>query len=142
MTRTERNEALQESALLLKLKEDKELEKTPDKRKLFLAYANLFEQELSANLGLKSVELDAKYGTFNPQSWLHFLNYPIVHKYVSEFFDEAAEKQAQLALSAPVDKGSTAAIKVRDSIEERRKGNDNGTIVVMFMPQREYAKKV
>lgn len=129
------------SELVEMLKKDKNLQNDKDKKLLFLSYANLFDQDLIENLKMTSLQLDNKYKTADPSSWLKFLKYPIVKKYIDGYLDEEAEKQAQLVLSQ--DAGKTRdAIQIQKSIKERQKGQDNANIVVVFMPQKSYVENV
>ena len=129
------------SELVEILKKDKNLANDKQKQGLFLSYANLFDNELIENLKMTSIQLDAKYLTGDPSSWLKFLKYPIVKRYIDNYLDEEAEKQAQLVLSQ--DAGKTRdAIQIQKAIKERQKGQDNSNIVVVFMPQKSYVEDV
>lgn len=128
-----------ESELVKWLKMDKELEKSTQTRMTFLSYAHLFDEDLADNLEKTSLELDAKYQTGDPSSWLRFVKYPIVKKYIDTFLDEMAEKKAQIVLSQ--DAGKTRdALNVSKTIQEKNKNDDNGNIVVFFMPQKRYVQ--
>lgn len=126
-----------ESDLLLRLQEDKELAKDKEQKMLFLSYANQYDSDLLNNLKLTSLELDAKYNTMNPSSWLRFVKYPIVKKYIDGYLDESSEKAAQTILAGDAGKPRDA-LRIKQDIYEKRKGQDNSNIVVLFMPQRNY----
>jgi hypothetical protein len=129
-----------ESELVKRLKLDRELEKDPTTRMTFLSYGYLFDEDLANNLEKTSLELDSKYQTGDPSSWLRFVKYPIVKKYIDTFLDELAEKKAQIVLSQ--DAGKTRdALNVAKSIQEKNKGDDNANIIVFFMPQKRYVQE-
>jgi hypothetical protein len=129
------------SELNAMLKKDKNLEMDKDMQALFFSYAIMYDEELLDNLKLTSLELDAKYQTANPSSWLKFLKYPIVKRYIDNYLYEDAEKKAQLVLSQDAGKPRDA-IQIQKNIEERNKKNDNSNIVVIFMPQKSYVEDV
>jgi hypothetical protein len=129
------------SELNLNLRKDRNLENDKELQALFLSYANLYDEELLDNLKLTSLELDAKYQTANPSSWLKFLKYPIVKRYIDNYLDEDAEKKAQLVLAQDAGKARDA-IQIQKNIQEKNKKNDNSNIVVLFMPQKSYVENV
>ncbi|MCK9325780.1 MAG: hypothetical protein M0P69_09810 [Bacteroidales bacterium] len=104
-----------------------------------MSYATLYDGELMENLRLTSVELDNKYMTMDPASWMEFLRHPIVKRYVDAYLEETAEKKAALVLSEDAGKPRDA-LSIQKSIQERRKGDDNSNIIVFFMPQKKYKR--
>ena len=127
------------SELLERLKGDKDLAKDSEMKTMFMSYARMFDAELNDNLKLTSVELDAKYKSMNPSTWLKFLRHPIVKRYVDNFLEETAEKKAALVLSEDAGKPRDA-LSIQKRIEDKNKGNDNGNIIVYFMPQKRYVE--
>lgn len=113
------------------LSQDKKL------RLKFLTYADYFDQDLSQNLEMTSIELDDKYKTEDISGWRKFLKNGIVRGYVNDFLDEMSEKQARKTLRGEVEHARDA-IKLKESIEATYKGDDNNNIVVWFLPQKSY----
>lgn len=111
------------------LKEDKE------KKQLFKTYAVLFSQDFVVNLDLTSIELDEKYLTNNPVSWRKFLNHTSIRKFIGSFQMEKAEKQADLTLAAGTAK-TNEALKVKQMVDSKKRGDDNSNLVVVFLPQK------
>jgi hypothetical protein len=116
---------------------DGSLEKDPKKKMLFKSYAVMFSDDLVANLDLTSIELDEKYMTNNPVSWRRFLNHPSVKRFVDEFLNERAEKQAMKQIGEGYQK-TTDALKVKEMVDSKKEKDDNSHIVVVFMPQKKY----
>lgn len=126
--------------LVRRLQEDRDLAADDERKAQFLSYASLYDTDLLDNLKRTSVELDNKYATADPASWLEFLRHPIVKKYVDTYLEETAEKKAALVLSEDAGKPRDA-LSIQKSIQEKRKGDDNSNIVVLFMPQKKYRKR-
>ena len=116
---------------------DKQLKEDPERRQLYLTYSGLFMSELQHNLDLTSLELDERYETRNPSSWQKFLKYPVVKKFIDGFIDERSERSANKSIGT--DMKARDAIKVKEQVEQRQKGEDNAHIIVMFLPQKEYS---
>jgi hypothetical protein len=129
------------SGLIEQLKSDKDLQADKELRMQFLSYARFFDEDLKSNLQLTSVELDAKYETFDPLSWLQFLRHPIVKNYVDGFFEESSAKLAAVALSKDAGKPRDA-LSIQKSLEAKQQKKDNSHIVVVFMPQKNYMNEV
>ncbi|NCC68206.1 MAG: hypothetical protein EOM14_08450 [Clostridia bacterium] len=123
-----------------RLQDDRDLAADDERKAQFLSYATLYDTDLMANLRLTSVELDNKYVTGDPASWLEFLRHPIVKRYVDSYLEETAEKKAALVLSEDAGKPRDA-LSIQKSIQDKRKGDDNSNIVVFFMPQKKYRKR-
>ena len=118
---------------------DGSLKKDHKKRSLFKTYAVLFSEDLVENLDLTSIELDDKYLTDNPVSWRQFLNHTSVKKYIDGFLNERAEKAAMKRMGAgAVTLKANEALKIKEQIDSKKKGEDNSNIVVFLMPQKRY----
>ena len=115
------------------LKKDGEREKRIE----FISLAKLFDEDLASNIELTSIELDDKYESDNLSGWQRFLQHSPVKKYINGFMDEKAYKLAGKTLRESVDKASDA-LKIKQAIEAKDKGEDNSNIVVWFMPQKDY----
>lgn len=115
---------------------DKQLEEEPDKRQLYISYANLFCGDLGANLYLTSLELDEKYSTGRPASWQKFLKHNTVKKFIDSFMLEKQDKIADKA----IEKGVKArdALSLKKDVVERTKKETNERLIVMFLPQKDY----
>ena len=124
-----------ESELIEALKQDDGLKK--DVLMLYTSYAGFFEEDLSNNLYLTSIELNDKYNTENPSSWQRFLRHPVVKKYKQQFIDERAESVADTFINKGELKPNEA-LKLKTNIEKNRKGDDNSNLVVFFLPQKDY----
>jgi len=129
-----------ESALTLRLQQDKELDKDKAKKMAFLSCARSYDTDLGNNLKLTSLELDAKYKTASPSLWQQFVMYPVVKHYIDGYLEEIQEKKAAILLSE--DAGHTRdALSITKEIYERRKGKDNSQFIVLWVPQRKYIKE-
>ena len=116
---------------------DGSLVKDHAKKLLFKSYAVLYSEDLVTNLDMTSVELDEKYMTSDPVSWRKFLNHTSVKKFIDSFLNERAEKVAMKQLGN--EKLHTRdALKVKEMVDNQNKGDDNSSIVVVFLPQKEY----
>lgn len=131
----------EEKELVRLIKEDNNLKSDRDKRMLYITLAGFFEDDFAANLDLTSIDLDEKYGTGSISSWQKFLNYPCVKKYIKGFLDERAEKAAAKQLSN-TDIKTTDAIRVAKMMEEKKSGDDNSRLVVVFLPQKDYLEEI
>ena len=127
---------LDENELSKLLLADKQLKENTDLRQLYLTYSGLFVSNLNENLDKTSLELDEEYQTRNPSSWQKFLRYPVVKKFIDGFIDERSERSANKAIGT--DMKARDAIKVKEQVEQKQKGDDNSNILVMFLPQKEY----
>jgi len=105
---------------------------------LYRSYAVLYETDLEDNLGLTSIEIDARYFTDDPLSWRNFLNHSSVKKFIDGFLSERAEKLAMNMLGRTTIK-TAEAIKVLERIDSKKTGTDNSNILVVFMPQKDYS---
>ena len=127
---------MDENELSKLLLADKQLKENTDLRQLYLTYSGLFVSNLNENLDKTSLELDEEYQTRNPSSWQKFLRYPVVKKFIDGFIDERSERSANKAIGT--DMKARDAIKVKEQVEQKQKGDDNSNILVMFLPQKEY----
>lgn len=120
------------------IEKDEGLKKDKETLALFRSYASLFDKDMVTNLGLTSLELDEKYSTQDPAGWRKFINYAPVRKFVKDLLLERAEKTADLSLAASGGQDAKDAIHVQKMVDEKRKGEDNSHIVVMFLPKRDF----
>lgn len=128
------------SQLVKILSEDKQLGEDKTRLQLFLSLAKLFDSELKINLTLTSFELDDKYQTHDPHTWLEFKNYIPVRKYISAYLDEDQLTQARKMLAQEGITRTKDAMDVQALMESKNKQDQNTNIIIMFMPQKEYNK--
>lgn len=125
-----------DNTLIDLLLEDVQLKKDIEKRQLYVTYAGLYASELSENLDLTSLDLDEKYKTNNPHSWQKFLRFPVIKKFVDGFIDERSERLANKSIGENIK--TSDALKIKEQIDNKNKGDDNANITVMFLPQKDY----
>jgi len=131
-------ERLTAGSLAIILRQDENLMADSEKKMLFTSYANLFDSDLVNNLGLTSIELDGKYNTRDSSSWRAFVRHPLVKKYVDGFLEEQAEKIADNALAGAEQLKPRDALRVKETMQARNRGEDNSHILVVFLPQKDY----
>jgi hypothetical protein len=119
------------------LKNDPALKEDQEKRILYTSYASLFDSDLIENLHFTSIELNDKYNTSNPSSWREFLRHPIVKRYIDGFLNERTEKTADVSLGAVGFKPKDA-LKIKETMSAKNKGEDNSNILVVFLPQKDF----
>lgn len=117
--------------------EDRNLENDKDLKYEFISYAQMFDEDLEANLELTSIQLNEKYATDNVSGWRKFLKHNSVRKYVNDFLDEIAEKSAQKRLSEDVEKTGDA-LKVKAMIDSKSNDTENNRFILWFVPQKDY----
>lgn len=125
------------SALGKILAGDKQLAEDKQRLTLFLSLAKMYDEDLKNNLYKTSFDLDDTYHTADPQSWLNFLNYPPVRRYIEQYIEDKQMAEAKRAISEGFVK-TTDAINVQKTIEDKRKIANNNNIVVFLMPQKKY----
>jgi type III secretory pathway component EscR len=117
--------------------EDRNLDEDKDLKYEFISYAQMFDNDLEANLELTSIQLNEKYATDNVSGWRKFLKHNSVRKYVNDFLDEIAEKSAQRRLSEDVEKTGDA-LKVKAMIDAKSTETENNRFILWFVPQKDY----
>lgn len=117
--------------------EDRNLDEDKSLKYEFISYAQMFDQDLEANLELTSIQLNEKYATDNVSGWRKFLKHNSVRKYVNDFLDEIAEKSAQKRLSEDVEKTGDA-LKVKAMIDAKSNETENNRFILWFVPQKDY----
>jgi putative IMPACT (imprinted ancient) family translation regulator len=117
--------------------EDRNLDEDKDLKYEFISYAQMFDNDLEANLELTSIQLNEKYATDNVSGWRKFLKHNSVRKYVNDFLDEIAEKSAQRRLSEDVEKTGDA-LKVKAMIDAKSTEMENNRFILWFVPQKDY----
>jgi hypothetical protein len=125
-------------ALLDIVNKDEGLKKDKEILALFRSYATLFDGELRENLMLTSLDLDDKYNTNDSVGWRKFVNYAPIRKFIEDLLLERADKNAKLSMTVIGGQDVKDALHVQKMVEERRKGEDNSHIVVMFLPKRDF----
>ena len=133
--KTDRLTALQELVT-----SDKQLQLDEKKFQLFLTLAKLFEEDLEENLTLTSFELDDKYSTYEPMSWVDFKSFEPVRKYIAKFIEEKQYTEAVRTTTASGGQKTSDAIKIQNTIDDARQGEKNQNIIVFLIPQRNYTK--
>lgn len=122
------------------LSEDRNLKDDPSKLRTMLALARLFDSDLKANLNLHAFDLDDKYDTFSPQDWLEFKNYGAVVRYINNYIMDMQAIEAQKKITSDGIRNTRDAITLQDSVEEKRKKDQNTNVIIFFMPQKDYTK--
>jgi len=117
---------------------DEGLKKDKDKLALFRTLATLYEGDLKANTQLTSLELDDNYHTDNSVGWRQFVNYAPIRKFIEDLLYEKADKIAKIQLTQSGGQDTKDALKVQQMVDDKRKGEDNSHIVVMFLPKRDF----
>lgn len=113
------------------------LKERKDDRMKFMTFASLFDSDLEANLHRTSIELNQHYKTEDVSGWRDFLKHPSVKKYIKDFLDEIAEKNADKRLAEDVDKAADA-LKVKAVIDAKKPDNENHRYIMWFVPQKDY----
>jgi len=108
-----------------------------EEKKLFRSLAKLFQEDFKENLKKTSIELDEKFQTNIPSEWRKFLNHTSIKNFLDGYIYEDMEKKAIDAMGGDNGfKESNKALKVKQVIDEKRKGEDNSNIVVMLLPRK------
>ncbi len=107
-----------------------------DRKAEFLSFAGFFDSDLLENLYKTSIDLNVKYKTDSPSSWMRFLKHPSVKKYIEGFRLEQQQSTAGGVL-AMIEK-PTDAIRMQKALNDMVEEEDNHNYVVFFMPQKDY----
>lgn len=110
-----------------------------DLKMQLMSLANTYEADLSANLGLDSLDLADKYPHISAVEWRRFITYPVVKKFVGGFLEERAEKRALKQLGSD-DLRTADALKIKQDIDSNKPKDYNQNITIVFMPQKDYSK--
>lgn len=117
---------------------DEGLKKDKDKLALFRTYALLYEEDLKSHMQLTSFELDDLFHTDDADSWRKFINYAPIRKFIEDLLYEKADKVAKIQLTQNGGQNTKDALNVQKMVDDKRKGEDNSHIVVMFLPKRDF----
>lgn len=108
-----------------------------EKRALFISLANTFEADFKNNLSLDSLSLSDKYPEVSANEWRKFIQYPPVKRYLDGFLNEIIEKKTMQTLGSS-DVGAREAIRIKEGIDNTKTTEDNGKIILMLLPQKDY----
>ena len=118
-----------ESKLLTFIREDPKLDE--ELKQEYVGMARLFLEDLKANLGRTSIELDAIYGN-GMDIWMEFLNYPVIKKYLQGIKDEQLQVQIDTGLML----GEKDAISLKKVMDEKGQHNNNANIIMIRLPEK------
>lgn len=127
----------QQNALILRLQNDPELAKDPDRKMLYISMARLYIEDLQNNLSRTSMELEGMYMDFgvNYDQWREFLFYPLVKTYIDDLKSEKMLSMADKQIMSG--ENPQHALKVKEDIRKRGGEEDRSNFVVFFLPDGE-----
>ena len=111
---------------------------TKEERLEFKSLARLFQKDFKNNLSKTSLELDEDLKTNNPSMWRKFLSHMSIKNFIDDYLYEDMEKKAIDAMSGKSGyKESSKALKIKQVVDEKKKGEDNSNFVLVMLPSKE-----
>lgn len=124
------NTITKDKQLIKLIHEDKKL--TGEEKMMYAAMADLFLQDLKANLNETSIGLNEKYIDMTIDEWREFLTVPVIRKYIQGFKDEQIEIMADQGLM----KGDKDAVGIKKVMAAQGPIVNNSNIVLIRLPEK------